>query len=90
MACNIAGWPLTLRPGASILTLLDRRAVIGAGGIFLPNTPNSLVERGDMKKGKAVLQRVRGTDDVEVEFASIVMANKAQKNIESPWRSILR
>jgi hypothetical protein len=64
--------------------------VIGAGGIFLPNTPNSLVERGDMKKGKAVLQRVRGTDDVEVEFASIVMANKAQKNIESPWRSILR
>jgi hypothetical protein len=43
-----------------------------------------------MKNGKAVLQRVRGTDDVEVEFASIVMANKATQTIENPWRSILR
>lgn len=37
-----------------------------------------------------MLQRVRGTSDVDEELSSIVLANKAQHTIENPWRSIGR
>ena len=60
------------------------------GGIFLPDTPNSLVERGHVEKGRAVLRRVRGTPDVDVEFQSILIATKAAQHTENPWRSIGR
>lgn len=60
------------------------------GGLFLPDTPNSLVERGHIEKGREVLRRVRGTPDVDVEFSSIMIANKAAQHTENPWRSIGR
>ena len=34
--------------------------VLFIGGLLLPETPNSLIERGHMEQGRAVLQRVRG------------------------------
>ncbi|CAL5224738.1 g7471 [Coccomyxa viridis] len=78
------GWRLSLGlaavPGAILLL----------GGIFLPNTPNSLVERGNPEKAKAVLRRVRGTKDVDTEFKSILVANKVMENMENPWRAIIR
>ena len=61
-----------------------------AGGIFLPNTPNSLVELGQPEKAKEVLRRVRGTPDVDTEFQSILIANKVMENMENPWRAIIR
>ena len=61
-----------------------------AGGIFLSNTPNSLVELGQQRKAKSVLQRVRGTPDVDEEFDSIVYADKAVQHLENPWRNITR
>ncbi len=63
---------------------------IGAGGIFLPNTPNSLVELGKNEKAKEVLRRVRGTPNVDTEYQSIVVANKVMENMENPWRAIIR
>lgn len=55
------GWRLSLGLAgvpALILTL---------GGIFLPETPNNLIERHKLERGKEVLQRLRGADvDVEV------------------------
>ena len=61
-----------------------------AGGLFLPETPNSLVERGYLSEAKNVLQKVRGTKDVDVEFDTIVLANEALKGMENPWRAIFR
>ena len=61
-----------------------------AGGLFLPETPNSLVERGYLSEAKGVLQKVRGTKDVDVEFDTIVLANEALKGMENPWRAIFR
>ena len=61
-----------------------------AGGIFLPNTPNSLVELGQPEKAKEVLRRVRGTPDVDTEFQSILIANKVMEKMENPWRAIIR
>lgn len=71
-------------------TMFETCCLLGAGGLFLPETPNSLVERGFYEKGKAVLQKVRGTDDVELEYSTIVVANEAVKGSENPWISICR
>ena len=63
-----------------------------AGGIFLPDTPNSYVERGMYEQGKATLERVRGgrTAETELEYNTIVVANEAIKGLEDPWRCIIR
>ena len=63
---------------------------VNAGGLFLPETPNNLVERGYLSEAKSVLQKVRGTKDVDVEFDTIVLANEALKGMENPWRAIFR
>ena len=39
---------------------------------------------------KSVLQRVRGTKDVDEEFDSIITADKAVRHLENPWRNIMR
>ena len=84
MSCQRRGWRISLALAAvpgSILLL---------GGIFLPNTPNSLVELGRADMAKSVLQRVRGTKDVDEEFDSIIIADKAVRHLENPWRNIMR
>ena len=48
------GWRISLSIAAIPATILF------IGGMLLPETPNSLVERGQMEEGRAVLQRVRG------------------------------
>jgi hypothetical protein len=37
-----------------------------AGGLTLPETPNSLIERGHLEQGRDVLQRIRGTENIQV------------------------
>jgi MFS family permease len=56
------GWRVSLAMGAVPALLLT------FGAIILPDTPNSLVLRGHKEEGRRVLQRVRGTSHVDVEF----------------------
>jgi len=64
------GWRLSLGlasvPGTILLL----------GGLFLPDSPNSLIERGQFEKGKQVLQRIRGTQQVEEEYGTILAAQE--------------
>lgn len=63
------------------------------GGLFLPETPNNLVEKGQKDEARRVLELARGTKDVDLEFNSIVAAHQAVKHlegVESPWRTLLR
>lgn len=62
--------------------------VVLLGGLFLPDTPNSLVARGREEEGRAVLQRIRGTDAVFVEFMDITEA--VSNEHRQSWRQILR
>lgn len=62
--------------------------VVLLGGLFLPDTPNSLVARGREEEGKAVLQRIRGTEAVFVEFMDITEAVSSER--QQSWRQILR
>uniref|UniRef100_A0A0C9RGV6 TSA: Wollemia nobilis Ref_Wollemi_Transcript_25410_1781 transcribed RNA sequence n=1 Tax=Wollemia nobilis TaxID=56998 RepID=A0A0C9RGV6_9CONI len=63
--------------------------IMTVGALFLPDTPNSLIERGHMEKGRTMLERVRGTSDVQNEFDDMVTANEMSKRVKHPFRNIL-
>ncbi|KAK6253091.1 hypothetical protein QUC31_014811 [Theobroma cacao] len=77
------GWRLSLALAAIPAIMM----VIGA--VLLPDTPNSMIERGHTAVAKRMLQRVRGTQDVDDEFQDLVDASEAAKKVEHPWRNIL-
>ncbi|KAK3118851.1 hypothetical protein QOZ80_9BG0709420 [Eleusine coracana subsp. coracana] len=77
------GWRLSLALAGVPAVLLT------VGAIFLPETPNSLVQQGkDHKSVKALLQKIRGTEDVDQEMEDIVAAN-AMAKAENGLRLIL-
>ncbi|RZC86723.1 hypothetical protein C5167_030071 [Papaver somniferum] len=68
------GWRLSLAMAAFPALIFT------IGSIFLPETPNSLIQRGsDFKKAKIVLQKVRGTDDVQAELDDLIEASSVSK-----------
>ena len=69
------GWRLSV--GLAIVPAL----MLFLGSIIIPDTPNSWVKRGYVEKARLTLERVRGTPDVEAEFADIVEANDNSKNV---------
>jgi len=78
------GWRLSL--GGAMVPAL----IITIGSLILPDTPNSLIERGIKDEATAQLKRVRGVDDVEEEFNDLVAASEASKKVEHPWRNLLQ
>ncbi|RXH70543.1 hypothetical protein DVH24_013289 [Malus domestica] len=50
------------------------------GSLIVVDTPNSLIERGKLEEGKAVLKRIRGVDNVDPEFLEIVEASRVAKD----------
>ncbi|RXI05951.1 hypothetical protein DVH24_017993 [Malus domestica] len=55
------------------------------GGLFLPETPNSLVEQGRLEEARTILEKVRGTKKVDAEFANLVDAsNESTRAKKSP------
>ena len=79
------GWRISLAMAAvpaSILTL---------GALFLPETPNSLIQNNkDHEKAKLMLQRVRGTNDVQAELDDLIKASSISKTIKHPFKNILK
>ncbi|GMH13694.1 hypothetical protein Nepgr_015535 [Nepenthes gracilis] len=60
------------------------------GGIFLPETPNSLVEQGRLDDGRRILEKVRGTKNVQAEFDDLVDASEQARAIKHPFRNLLK
>ena len=77
------GWRLSLGLAAIPAFLMT------VGGFLLPETPNSLIESGSKERGKKVLVRIRGTDNVEAEFQDMVDASELANSIKHPFRNIL-
>ncbi|KAL5201102.1 hypothetical protein ABZP36_035456 [Zizania latifolia] len=77
------GWRLSL--GLAALPAL----LMTIGGLLLPETPNSLIERGHVEEGRRVLERIRGTADVDAEFMDMTEASELANSIEHPFRNIL-
>ncbi|KAK4595625.1 hypothetical protein RGQ29_013919 [Quercus rubra] len=78
------GWRVSLG-GAAIPALF-----IVISSFFLPNTPNSMLEKNEPEKARAILRRIRGVSDkeIEAEFNDLVAASEASKAVEHPWRNI--
>jgi sugar porter (SP) family MFS transporter len=76
------GWRLSLGlTGAPAIFLV-------LGCMFLPDTPNSLLERGFSSEAKTVLKRIRGVDDVEAEFEDIQDAAELAERNNTQWRAL--
>ncbi|KAJ1437983.1 Sugar/inositol transporter [Sesbania bispinosa] len=77
------GWRLSLGLATVPAT------VMFIGGLLCPETPNSLVEQGKMEEGRRVLERVRGTANVDAEFEDLVEASKEAQAIKNPFQNLL-
>ncbi|XP_009761332.1 sugar transport protein 12-like [Nicotiana sylvestris] len=78
------GWRLSL--GGAMVPAL----IISVGSLLLPETPNSMIERGNNEEAKTKLRRIRGVDDVDEEFNDLVAASEASRKVEHPWRNLLQ
>ncbi|KAG5593965.1 hypothetical protein H5410_035197 [Solanum commersonii] len=78
------GWRLSLGLAAA------PAFVMTVGGMLLPETPNSLIEQGNKTKGRRVLERIRGTENVEAEFEDMVDASELARLVKHPFRNILK
>ncbi|KAL5697630.1 Sugar transport protein 14 [Ranunculus cassubicifolius] len=78
------GWRLSL--GLAVIPAI----LMFVGGIYLPETPNSLVEQGRMEEARMILERVRGTKNVDAEFADLVEASDAARAIKHPFHNLLK
>ena len=78
------GWHGSLG-GAAISALF-----IVVSSFFLPNTPNSMLEKNEPEKARAMLKRIRGVSDkeIEAEFKDLLAASEASKAVKHPWRNI--
>ncbi|KAK8941970.1 Sugar transport protein 4 [Platanthera guangdongensis] len=65
-------------------------AIIAVGSLLLPDTPNSLIERGYPEAAMAMLRRVRGSDDIQAEYQDLVTASNDSKTVKHPWKNILQ
>jgi sugar porter (SP) family MFS transporter len=64
--------------------------IITIGSLFLPDTPNSLIERGQIDEARTKLRRIRGIDDVDEEFVDLVNASEQSKQVENQWTNLLQ
>ncbi|MED6187570.1 hypothetical protein PIB30_077748 [Stylosanthes scabra] len=80
------GWGWRLSLGGAMIPAL----IITIGSLVLPDTPNSMIERGDHDKARQQLRKVRGVEDVDEEFDDLVAASEASKKVEHPWRNLLQ
>ncbi|KAF2315850.1 hypothetical protein GH714_040397 [Hevea brasiliensis] len=77
------GWRISLAMAAV------PAAILTVGAFFLPETPNSLIQRhNDHQKAKAMLQRIRGTTDVQAELEDLTKASSV--SIKHPFKNILQ
>ena len=77
-------------PGPRPLPAAVPAAILFVGSIILPETPNSLIERGHRAKGRAVLARLRATEDVDAEFEDICAAADEANRVSTvgSWKAL--
>lgn len=74
------GWRLSL--GLAMVPA----TMIFVGGLFLPETPNSLVEQGRLEEARIILEKVRGTHKVDAEFEDLKEASELARAVKNPFR----
>ena len=57
--------------------------VLTLGGFFLPETPNSLMERGHHERARQILVKIRGTENVDNEYEDIRIAAELGNSVRT-------
>ncbi|KAL0304086.1 UNVERIFIED_CONTAM: Hexose carrier protein HEX6 [Sesamum radiatum] len=66
-------------------------AILAFGALFLPETPNSLIQHcNDHKRAKKILQKIRGTDDIQAELDDLIEASYASKAVKHPFKNLMQ
>ncbi|XP_059064726.1 sugar transport protein MST3-like [Cryptomeria japonica] len=78
------GWRLSLALAAVPAVILS------LGSLWLPETPNSLMETQGPEKARAMLQRIRGTVDVEEELSDMMEAKKISEMVKHPLHNLMQ
>ncbi|KAJ4784057.1 Sugar transport protein 13 [Rhynchospora pubera] len=78
------GWRLSLGSAGIPAFLLT------IGALLVDDTPTSLVERGRIEEGKAVLKKLCGTDNIESELKEIMEATRVAQQVKRPFRELLQ
>jgi len=76
------GWRIAVAFGAV------PAGVIALGSLAIPDTPTSLIQRGDTATARKTLAQIRGVGDVREEFDDLSTASEDAKAVESPWREL--
>ncbi|KAK4769220.1 hypothetical protein SAY86_027370 [Trapa natans] len=78
------GWRISLGlAGVPALFLL-------LGSLSICETPTSLIAQGKNEEGKAILVKIRGTDNVQPEYESIVAACEAARLVKDPFKKLMK
>ncbi|RVW55527.1 Sugar transport protein 13 [Vitis vinifera] len=78
------GWRVSLGLAGIPAVLLT------VGSLLVVDTPNSLIERGRLEEGKAVLRKIRGTDKIEPEYQELLEASRVAKLVKHPFRNLMQ
>ncbi|RID59569.1 hypothetical protein BRARA_F02790 [Brassica rapa] len=78
------GWRLALG-GAGIPAL-----ILLFGSLLICETPTSLIERNKTEEGKATLKKIRGVEDVDEEYQSLVQACEFARQVKDPYRRLMK
>ncbi|XP_062224030.1 sugar transport protein MST3-like [Phragmites australis] len=76
------GWRIAVAFGAV------PAAVIALGALAIPDTPVSLISRGEAETARATLAQIRGVGDVSEEFEDLSAASEDSKAVAHPWREL--
>ncbi|XP_019180178.1 PREDICTED: sugar transport protein 6-like [Ipomoea nil] len=78
------GWRVSLGLAAVPAVML------GLGSLVISETPASLVERGKVEEGRVALKNLRGVENVEAEFETIVAGCEAAKQVKRPFKKLTK
>ncbi|KAK7281468.1 hypothetical protein RIF29_09495 [Crotalaria pallida] len=78
------GWRISL--GVAVVPAI----LLCVGSLCLDETPNSMIERGNHEKAKAMLQKIRGSSNVDEEYQDLIDASEEAKNVEHPLKNIMQ
>ncbi|KAL8539547.1 hypothetical protein ACS0TY_001234 [Phlomoides rotata] len=82
-----AGWGWRI----SLAVVAIPASILTVGALFLPETPNSIIQRSDNPdQARRILQNIRGTNDVQTELDDLIAASHISKTMKkNSYRNIL-
>ncbi|PIA30735.1 hypothetical protein AQUCO_05400084v1 [Aquilegia coerulea] len=60
------------------------------GSLIITETPTSLIEREKFEQGKQTLRKIRGVENVDAEYDSLVHASNVAKQVKAPFKKLMK